>query len=300
MGGDLAIRQGPWKLIFLKNGGRELYNLQNDLSETRDQAAAQPDVVQRLTKLMQTIHRQRPEHAGRRTKERRRDSAGRQERKSKGEERREGQGTRERRGSQRPGPDVRLIRPTSACGPPGNNRSGARKIVTVGPGRAKSHGCPIRSGCLLSSGRPDRMIGDNPISSPEPLSCDGLLSFVDCHTALRTTRRFRRRLLGRGRREPAARQAGRRHADRRGGPARGTAEPLVSPSGTAVGRGAGRRQRPAGRNGLRRHRARAVATQRRHALGAAGRTIRTIPRPWPRCPRPVAWSSPESIARPTR
>ena len=49
---DLAIRQGPWKLIFLKNGQRELYNLQNDVSETKDIAEANPDVVERLTTLM--------------------------------------------------------------------------------------------------------------------------------------------------------------------------------------------------------------------------------------------------------
>jgi arylsulfatase A-like enzyme len=54
MGGDRAIRQGPWKLIFIKKGGRkELYNLKSDLSETRDVAAEQPEVVQRLEKLMQ-------------------------------------------------------------------------------------------------------------------------------------------------------------------------------------------------------------------------------------------------------
>jgi len=54
MRGDLAIRQGPWKLIFLTNGRRELYNLQDDLSETKDLAAAKPDVVARLQQLMQT------------------------------------------------------------------------------------------------------------------------------------------------------------------------------------------------------------------------------------------------------
>ena len=53
MAGDLAIRQGPWKLIFFKNGRRELYNLKDDLSETRDSLAGNPDVVERLTKLMQ-------------------------------------------------------------------------------------------------------------------------------------------------------------------------------------------------------------------------------------------------------
>ena len=49
---DLAIRQGPWKLIFLANGGRELYNLQTDLSETNNVAEATPEVVERLTVLM--------------------------------------------------------------------------------------------------------------------------------------------------------------------------------------------------------------------------------------------------------
>ncbi len=50
--GDLAIRQGPWKLIFLKNGGRELYNLQTDLGERNNVAEANPEVVARLTALM--------------------------------------------------------------------------------------------------------------------------------------------------------------------------------------------------------------------------------------------------------
>ncbi len=49
---DLAIRQGPWKLIFLKKGGRELYNLKTDLSEATNVAQANPDVVERLTVLM--------------------------------------------------------------------------------------------------------------------------------------------------------------------------------------------------------------------------------------------------------
>ena len=53
MGGDLAIRQGPWKLIFTKSGSRELYNLESDLSETKDVLAANPEVVAKLTALMQ-------------------------------------------------------------------------------------------------------------------------------------------------------------------------------------------------------------------------------------------------------
>ena len=51
--GDLAIRQGPWKLVFMANGGKELYNLETDLSETKNVAAAQSQVAANLTGLMQ-------------------------------------------------------------------------------------------------------------------------------------------------------------------------------------------------------------------------------------------------------
>ena len=40
-------------MIFLKNGRKELYNLKDDLSETRDLAKTNVDEVERLTKLMQ-------------------------------------------------------------------------------------------------------------------------------------------------------------------------------------------------------------------------------------------------------
>jgi len=49
---DLAIRQGPWKLIFSGKGGRELYNLQSDLGETSNVTAAFPEIVERLTALL--------------------------------------------------------------------------------------------------------------------------------------------------------------------------------------------------------------------------------------------------------
>jgi arylsulfatase A len=52
-GSDLAIRQGPWKLIFKKDGSRELYNLDADLSETRDVLAANAGVAAKLAALMQ-------------------------------------------------------------------------------------------------------------------------------------------------------------------------------------------------------------------------------------------------------
>jgi arylsulfatase A-like enzyme len=51
--GDLAIRQGPWKMIFFKNGKRELYNVQDDLSETKDVLTDNSEVAAKLTALMQ-------------------------------------------------------------------------------------------------------------------------------------------------------------------------------------------------------------------------------------------------------
>ena len=52
--GDLAIRQGPWKLIFKRNGTRELYNLTADLSETTNVLTNHADIAERLAKLMQS------------------------------------------------------------------------------------------------------------------------------------------------------------------------------------------------------------------------------------------------------
>ena len=52
--GKLSIRQGPWKLIFGQDEERELYNLQSDLSETKNVASAHVDVVKRLEKLMRS------------------------------------------------------------------------------------------------------------------------------------------------------------------------------------------------------------------------------------------------------
>jgi arylsulfatase A-like enzyme len=54
MQGDLAIRQGPWKLIFHKGGQRELFNLSEDLGEMQDVLAAKPEVAKKLATLMQT------------------------------------------------------------------------------------------------------------------------------------------------------------------------------------------------------------------------------------------------------
>ncbi len=52
-GGDLAIRQGPWKLIFFKSGKQELYNLQSDLSETKNVLTANAELAAQMTKLAQ-------------------------------------------------------------------------------------------------------------------------------------------------------------------------------------------------------------------------------------------------------
>ena len=46
------MRQGPWKIIFKKEGTRELYNLDTDLSETKDVLATNSEVAAKLTTLM--------------------------------------------------------------------------------------------------------------------------------------------------------------------------------------------------------------------------------------------------------
>jgi arylsulfatase A-like enzyme len=50
--GDLAIRKGPWKLIFLRSGKQELYHLGNDIGETKDAAATNPEIIEELRALM--------------------------------------------------------------------------------------------------------------------------------------------------------------------------------------------------------------------------------------------------------
>ncbi len=50
----LAIRQGPWKLVFHNSGEKELFNLDADLSETTNVAEGNSAVADRLTKLLQS------------------------------------------------------------------------------------------------------------------------------------------------------------------------------------------------------------------------------------------------------
>jgi arylsulfatase A-like enzyme len=56
-GGARAVRMGDWKAVRLvKKGATELYNLRDDLGETRNVAAAHPDIVTRLEAVMQSAH----------------------------------------------------------------------------------------------------------------------------------------------------------------------------------------------------------------------------------------------------
>ena len=57
---DFAIRQGPWKLITLRDGLKDLqlYHLETDPKETTDVHDKHPEVVERLTKLLNQYRRQ--------------------------------------------------------------------------------------------------------------------------------------------------------------------------------------------------------------------------------------------------
>ena len=65
LGGRQAVRQGPWKLIHMDIRSDvpryELYNLDSDPGETRDLAAAEPDKVEDLRKLMVEAHVPNPD-----------------------------------------------------------------------------------------------------------------------------------------------------------------------------------------------------------------------------------------------
>ena len=50
----LAIRQGDWKLIALRSGTKELYNLKDDLSETRNMIDLKEEESQRLEELLKS------------------------------------------------------------------------------------------------------------------------------------------------------------------------------------------------------------------------------------------------------
>ena len=47
-----AMREGPWKLIYVQDYGYALYNLDNDLSERHDLSKIMPERVDKMTKSM--------------------------------------------------------------------------------------------------------------------------------------------------------------------------------------------------------------------------------------------------------
>jgi arylsulfatase A-like enzyme len=57
-GGKQAVRAGDWKAIRMPlfTGKTELYNLKDDLGETKNVAAQHPDVVKRLEAIMHAAH----------------------------------------------------------------------------------------------------------------------------------------------------------------------------------------------------------------------------------------------------
>lgn len=62
---DLAIRDGRWKLLCdYDGGGRQLYDLEQDRSETKNLAADHPDVVGRLADAVVAWHRSLPADRG--------------------------------------------------------------------------------------------------------------------------------------------------------------------------------------------------------------------------------------------
>ena len=51
--GNKAVRRGRWKLVCKFPGEWELYDIEADRTETRDRAAAEPQVVEELAGLYQ-------------------------------------------------------------------------------------------------------------------------------------------------------------------------------------------------------------------------------------------------------
>jgi len=54
-GHDWALRRGPWKLVLLRDGSRELYDLDADPGEEHDVAADHPALVEELDALLARI-----------------------------------------------------------------------------------------------------------------------------------------------------------------------------------------------------------------------------------------------------
>ena len=47
-GKNVAVRQGPWKLVKQGSVGFQLFNLDRDISETTDLALREPEIARRL------------------------------------------------------------------------------------------------------------------------------------------------------------------------------------------------------------------------------------------------------------
>jgi arylsulfatase A-like enzyme len=56
-GGQLALRKGDWKLVMPKKGKLQLFNLADDLAESRNVAAEHPDKVKELSARLAEIRR---------------------------------------------------------------------------------------------------------------------------------------------------------------------------------------------------------------------------------------------------
>lgn len=54
-GKDRAVRRGPWKLVLLRDGSRELYDLSRDPGEQHDRAVEHPELVEELAGVLERI-----------------------------------------------------------------------------------------------------------------------------------------------------------------------------------------------------------------------------------------------------
>ena len=59
---ELAMREGNWKFLMMRDGSNpQLFDLQNDLGEAHNLAAKNPEMVQRLTRSLQSWWQGLPE-----------------------------------------------------------------------------------------------------------------------------------------------------------------------------------------------------------------------------------------------
>ena len=63
--GAFAIRRGPWKLIAHGDLRQELFNLGNDIGETKDVIESQPEIAKEMADLLESYLKKRALHTGR-------------------------------------------------------------------------------------------------------------------------------------------------------------------------------------------------------------------------------------------